>query len=303
MKKPRASSDRKRAQVPATESMAANGRSLWTGQLRLALVSIPVQLVSAVKTGARLAFHQVDVKSHKRIKYEKIVPGIGRIDTKNIVKGFEVSKGQYVLVTEEDIESVKLEAKRTIDLIQFVDHCEVEPIYFDKPYFVIPDGKLAEEAYGVLRDALRASGKMGLGQFVMRGREYVAALRPSGRGLLLETLRFSDEVRAAAPFFADIGEDNADKELLDLATDLIKRKTQKFDPGRFHDHYTKALRELIESKEKNKTPVVEEELDAGQDRGNVVDLVAALRKSLQQNQSNEAPAKKTTPSGAKKRRL
>jgi DNA end-binding protein Ku len=298
MRKPRATVRRKAAGEKSAESAFA-GRSLWTGQLRLALVSIPVQLVSAVKTGARLAFNQVDVKSHKRIKYEKVVPGIGQIDAKNIIKGFEISKGQYVLITDEDIESVKLEAKHTIDLIQFVDHCEVEPVYFDKPYYVIPDGQLAEEAYGVLRDALRASGKMGLGQFVMRGREYVAALRPSGRGLMLETLRFADEVRAAAPFFADIGDESADKELLDLATDLIKRKTQKFDPGRFHDHYTEALRKLIEAKAKNKTPVVEEELDSSRDRGNVVDLVAALRKSLQQNQARETPA----PAAAKKRRV
>jgi DNA end-binding protein Ku len=297
MRKPRTPVRRKSTGEKSAESTTV-GRSLWTGQLRLALVSIPVQLVSAVKTGARLAFHQVDVQSHKRIKYEKVVPGIGRIDTKNIIKGFELSKGQYVLITDDDIESVKLEAKHTIDLIQFVDHCEVEPIYFDKPYYVIPDGQLAEEAYGVLRDALRASGKMGLGQFVMRGREYVAALRPSGRGLLLETLRFSDEVRAAAPFFADIGDDAPDEELLELATDLIKRKSQKFDPGRFHDHYTEALRQLIEAKAKHKTPVVEEELDSSRDRGNVVDLVAALRKSLQQNQPSENPA----PATAKKRR-
>lgn len=298
MKKP---ADRARAK-PASETSSdttTTGRSVWSGQLRLALVSIPVQLISAVKTGARLAFHQIDAKSHKRIRYEKTAPGIGKVDTKNIVKGFEISKGQYVLVTDDDINSVKIEARRTIDLIQFVDYAEIEPLYFEKPYYVVPDGKLAEEAYGVLRDALRASGKMGLGQFVMRGREYVAALRPSGRGMLLETLRFSDEVRAAAPFFAEIGDEKADPELLELATDLIKRKTNKFEPGRFHDHYTEALRAVIKAKAKHTSPVIEDDQPVDSSADNVIDLVAALRQSVQQNRP---PRQKTVPEPAKRSR-
>ncbi len=290
MRKPRAKSAA-RAAEPAER--AETGRSLWSGQLRLALVSIPVQLFSAVKTGARLAFHQVDAKSHKRIRYEKLAPGIGPVDTKNIVKGFEVSKGNYVLITDDDLQKVKIEARHTIDLIQFVDQGEIDPVYFEKPYFVLPDGRLAHEAYGVLRDALRASRKMGVGQFVMRGREYVAALKPCGRGLMLETLRFSDEVRRAAPFFADIGDDKANPELLELAQDLISRKTRKFDPGKFHDHYTESLRRLIDAKAKNVTPVDEDAGDEAGERGNVIDLVAALRQSVRQNQPEKpAPVKK-----------
>ena len=281
---------RPRAKSTKTVSAAAQGRSLWTGQLRLALVSVPVQLVSAVKTGARIAFHQIDQKSGKRIRYEKVAPGIGKIETDNIVKGFEISKGKYVFVSDEDIEHVKLEAKRTIDLIQFVDHCEIEPIYFDKPYFVLPDGDLAEEAYGVLRDALRATGKMGLGQFVMRGREYVVALKPCGAGMMLETLRFADEVREAAPFFADIGDAKPVKELLDLAKELIGRKTQKFEPGRFHDHYTEALRALIEAKAKNQ-PVEVDDDDGDGNRGNVIDLVEALRRSVRDNEASTTAVK------------
>ncbi len=292
MKKPRQKSSAKTA-APAAQP--ASGRSLWSGQLRLALVSIPVQLVSAVKTGARLTFHQVDAKSHKRIRYEKVAPGIGPVDTKNIVKGFEVSKGNYVLVTDDDLDKVKIEARHTIDLIQFVDQGEIDPIYFEKPYYVLPDGKLALEAYGVLRDALRASRKMGVGQFVMRGREYVAALKPCGRGLMLETLRFSDEVRQAAPFFADVGDDAPNAELLELAQDLIKRKSKKFDSGLFHDHYTESLRRLIDAKAKNITPVDEGSDDDSGERGNVIDLVAALRQSVKQNQP--APVKKSRRTG------
>jgi DNA end-binding protein Ku len=283
-------SPRKQTAPPAAES--STGRGVWSGQLRLALVSIPVQLISAVKTGARLSFHQIDERSHKRIRYEKVAPGIGPVDPKNIVKGFEISKGNYVLVTDADIDKVKLEARRTIDLIQFVDYGEIDPIYFEKPYFVVPDGKLAQEAYAVLRDALRGSRKMGLGQFVMRGREYVAALKPCGRGLMLETLRFSDEVRMAAPFFADIPDEQADAELLEMAQDLIRRKTQKFEPGRFHDHYTEALRRLIEAKAKHVTPVDEGGADEAGERGNVIDLVAALRQSVRQNQAPKVDAAK-----------
>ncbi len=296
MKKPRAKPS---ARPAPADGPPAGGRSLWSGQLRLALVSIPVQLFSAVKTGARLAFHQVDAKSHKRIRYEKVAPGIGPVDAKNIVKGFEVSKGNYVLITDGDLEKVKVEARHTIDLIQFVDQGEIDPIYFEKPYYVAPDGKLAQEAYGVLRDALRASRKMGVGQFVMRGREYVAALKPCGRGLLLETLRFSDEVRRAAPFFADLGDEKPTPELLALAQDLISRKTQKFDAGKFHDHYTESLRRLIDAKAKNVTTVDEDAGDEPGERGNVIDLVAALRQSVKQNQPEKpaVPAKKRKRTG------
>ena len=193
------------------------------------------------------------------------MPGIGKVEAENIVKGFEISKGKYVFVSDEDIENVKIEAKRTIDLIQFVDHCEIDPIYFDKPYYVLPDGDLAEEAFGVLRDALRATGKMGLGQFVMRGREYVVALKPCGAGMMLETLRFSDEVRDAAPFFADVSDEKPNKELLDLAKELIGRKSRRFEP--------------------------EVDEDDGGNRGNVIDLVEALRRSVRENEAAKPAAR------------
>jgi DNA end-binding protein Ku len=165
---------------------------------------------------------------------------------------------------------------------------------------VLPDGELAEEAYGVLRDALRATGKMGIGQFVMRGREYVAALKPCGAGLMLETLRFADEVRAAAPLFADIGEVTPNPELLDLAKELIGRKAQKFAPGKFHDHYTEALRALIDAKAKHKQVPVEE--DDGGNRDNVVDLVEALRRSVRGNEEKAPPKPKAAKPAAKRAR-
>ncbi|GAB0119595.1 non-homologous end joining protein Ku [Acidisoma sp. 7E03] len=289
----------RRRKTAHRETPAGAGRPVWSGSLRLALVTVQVQLFSAIKTGARLSFHQIDEKSGKRIRYEKVAPGIGAIDSSRIMRGYEVSKGNYILLTDEELDSVKIEARRTIDLVQFVDHCEVDPIYFDRPYYVLPDGELAEEGYAILRDALRRTGKMGLGQFVMRGREYVAALKPCGEGLMLETLRFSDEVRSAAPLFADIGDEHGDAELLDLAEELIARKTAKFKIDTFHDRYTESLRELIEAKAKTGKPIaVDEEKAEGQASGKVIDLVAALKRSLAAQEGPSA-ANDAAPRGAK----
>ena len=138
-------------------------RSIWRGQIRLALVSIPVELFPATKSGAAIQFHQVHEPSGKRIKYEKVVPGIGPVDRDEIVKGYEVSKGHYVLLDPEEIDSVKLESRKTLELVQFVDEDEIDATYFDKPYYVVPADDLAEEAYVGLRDALKAAKKVGVG--------------------------------------------------------------------------------------------------------------------------------------------
>ena len=279
-RKPKTKSKQKKSNSSSAERRGVtSARPLWTGNLRLALVSVPVRLYPATKTGAQISFHQVHEPSGKRIRYQKVVPGIGPVDTDEIVKGYELTKGSYVLIDPEEIEALRLETKKTLDLVQFVKQGEIDPIWFDRPYYVVADGDLAEEAYGVLRDALRSSGRLGLGQFVMRGREYVAALKPCGNGLLLETLRFADEVRSAAPFFADIDAGASDSELLGLAKELIERKSAPFDPGRFKDTYTNAVRELIEAKAKHKKPVqVEEEEPAG--GAQVIDLVEALKRSV-----------------------
>lgn len=253
-------------------------RPLWSGSLRLALVSVPVKLYAATDSGARISFHQVHKPSGKRIRYQKVVPDIGPVDTDEIVKGFELESGRYVLLDPEEVEDLKLEAKHTLDLVQFVKQGEIHPIWFDRPYYVVPDGDDAEEAYAVLRDALRSSGRLGLGQFVMRGREYIAALKPCGNGLMLETLRFADEVREAAPYFADFDEDQPDQELLDLAEELIERKAGAFKPQDFKDRYTEALRELVESKAKHGKPV--EVSEEKQESGKVIDLVEALKRSV-----------------------
>ncbi|RYY26309.1 MAG: Ku protein [Sphingomonadales bacterium] len=267
-------------------------RAYWQGQIRLALVSIPVEIYTATKSGATISFHQIHEPSGKRIKYEKVAPGIGAVDVEEIVKGFEVEKGEYVLLEQDEIDAVKLESKKTLELTQFVDADEIDVLYYEKPYFVVPADDLAEEAFIVLREALRRTRKVGLGQLAMRGREYVVSLKPCGRGMVLETLRYADEVNKAQGYFRDIPDSEPDAELLGLAESLIEKKVAKFDPKGFHDRYVDALKDLIERKKKSKgRKIIEDAGDAKESRGsNVVDLMAALKKSLEK--PGAAPAKK-----------
>jgi len=209
-----------------------------------------------------------------------VVAGVGPVETDDIRKGFEYEKGNYVLMTDDEIDAVKLETKKTFDLQQFVGADEIEPIYFDKPYYVVPQDELAEDAFRVVRDALRETDTVGLGQLAMRGKEYLAAVKPYGKGLLIETLRYDEEIRKADPYFAEISDEKADEDLLAVAEQLIKRKTKPFDPAAFKDHYHKALRELIDRRMKGKAPKVEAE-DERPSGGNVIDLMAALKQSLE----------------------
>jgi len=267
-------------------------RPYWKGQIRLALVSIPVEIYSATKSGATIAFNQIHEPTGKRIKYEKVVPGVGAVDPDDIVKGYQVSKGSYVLLDEDELDAVKLESKKTLELTQFVDAHEIDPLYYERPYYVVPADDLAEEAFVVLREALRETKKVALGQLTLRGREYVVSLKPCGRGILLETLRYADEVVKAQGYFRDIPDARPDDEMLELAEALIAKKAAKFDPSKFHDRYVDALRELIEKKRKGKTIEAEEEDEAPRRGSNVVDLMAALKKSIEKPGAKAAAAKK-----------
>jgi DNA end-binding protein Ku len=257
-------------------------RPYWKGQLRLALVSIPVEIYKATKSGAKISFRQIHEPSGKPIRYEKVVPGIGPIDPEEIVKGYEVSKNTFVLLDEEEIEAVKLESKRNIDLVEFVDRSDIDVFYFDEPYYVVPADELAEEAYIVLRDALRETGKVGIGQLAIRGQEFLVSLKPCGRGLVLETLHYADEVNRAQNFFRDIEDTAPDPDLLDLAKTLIEKKAGKFDASAYHNRYIEALHRLIEKKQKAGGKRVLEEAGepAGVSSRNVIDLMAALKASV-----------------------
>jgi DNA end-binding protein Ku len=273
-------------------------RAYWKGQIRLALVSIPVEIFSATKSGATIAFNQIHEPTGKRIKYEKVVPGVGPVDPDEIVKGFQYEKGSYVLLDDDELEAVKLESKKTLELTQFVDINEIDVLYYEKPYYVVPADDLAEEAFIVLREALRRTKKVAIGQLALRGREYIVSLKPCGRGIVLETLRYADEVNKAQGYFRDIGDAKPDDELLELAEALIERKTSEFDPSKFHDRYVDALHDLIEKKRKLKGGKIKAEEEEAPARGsNVIDLMAALKKSIERPGAagGKAAAKKAAP--------
>ncbi|MGN7159150.1 non-homologous end joining protein Ku [Sphingomonas sp. SAFR-052] len=277
-------------------------RAYWQGQIRLALVSIPVEIYSATKSGASISFRQIHEPSGKPIHYEKSVTGIGPVDPDEIMKGYQIEKGEYVLLDQEEIDAVKLESKKTLELTQFVDAHEIDVIYYEKPYFVVPADDLAEEAFIVLREALKRTKKVGLGQLALRGREYVVSLKPCGRGLVLETLRYADEVNRAQGYFRDIPDAKPDEDLLDLAETLIAKKTAKFDPQEFHDRYVDALKDLVERKVKAKgRKIVDTQEEDRPSGGNVVDLMAALKKSLEKggaaktSDDKPAPKKRAAP--------
>jgi DNA end-binding protein Ku len=267
-------------------------RPAWRGQIRLALVSIPVEIYSATKAGKSIAFHQVHEPSGQRVRYEKVVPGIGPVDRDEILKGYEVSKGEYVLLDPKEIEKAKLESRKTLELTQFVELADIDPIYFDKPYYVAPADDLAEEAFVVVRDALKKTKKVGIGQLAMRGQEYVVSLKPCGRGMVLETLRYADEVHRASSYFRDIGDTKPDADLLEMAETLIEKKTGEFDAKEFENRYIDALKKLIAEKQKKKGKriIQDDEPDRIPKGSNVIDLMAALKKSLGDEKPKAKPA-------------
>jgi DNA end-binding protein Ku len=225
-------------------------RAFWKGHLRLSLVAIAVELHAATESSARPSLHQIDKKTGKRIRYEKVVPGKGKVADNNIVKGFELGSGKHVILTPEELDKIKLETKHTIDLAQFVDYDDIDPRYFERPYYLVPGDDVSAEGYVVIREALKAAKKAGIGQMTMRGKENLVAVKPCGDGLLLETLRYADELRKSDKIFSDIPNKRPAQDMIDLAKELIERKSGPFKPEAFKDHYGDALRALVAEKRK-----------------------------------------------------
>jgi DNA end-binding protein Ku len=273
-------------------------RPYWRGQLRLALVSIPVEVYSATRSGSSVTFRQIHEPSGKPVNYVKSVKGIGPIDTDEIVRGFEYERGHFVLLDDQELDAIALESKKTLELTLFVPSKDIDIIYYEKPYFVVPADDLAVEAFTVLREALRKSSMVGIGQLAIRGREHTVALRPCDRGLTMETLRYADELTKAQSYFRDIPDVDVDPDLLEMAEALVERKTGSFDPTAFRDHYVDSLDELVQRKlhAKGRKIVAEKETEPAASGSNVIDLMAALKKSL------EKPAAGTAKkSGGRKR--
>ncbi|MCX2721545.1 Ku protein [Roseibium salinum] len=279
-------------------------RPVWKGQLRLSLVAIPVEMYSATERSAQISFRQIHKPTGKRVRYQKVVPGVGPVESEDIWKGYELDKDEYVLINPDEIEEIKLESKKTFELVQFVDVTEIPPIYFDKPYFLSPRDELAEDAFRVVRDALKETGKAGIGQLAMRGQEHLAAVRPCGTGLLLETLHYENEIRKTDPFFASISDKKAEKDLLSVAKELIERKTAPFDAAAFKDRYSEAIHALVEEKigkRKKGTTRVKTDKEA-EGAGNVVDLMAALQKSVKSSGGkSRSKSSASSKSGSRKK--
>lgn len=252
-------------------------RAYWKGYLRLSLVSIPVQLYPAIDTSQDIHLHQIHKPTGERVRYEKVVPGHGPVESEAIAMGYEVEEGRHVLIEDEELKAVAPRASDTIELEQFISSRELDDIYVDTPYFLIPSDKVGGDAYAVLRTALKETGRIGIGEVVLHRRERVVAVRPCGHGLMLQTLRYAEDLRAADQYFGELDAAEPDPRLVELAKELIAQKSAPFEPGRFKDDYEAALRSLIRSKLAGRKP---EKKPPGRAPAEIVDLMQALKRSL-----------------------
>jgi DNA end-binding protein Ku len=272
------------------------GRPTWQGHLRLSLVTCPVALYTATARTGDVHFNMLHKTTNNRIRMIPTDPETGPVDRADIVKGYEIEKDHYVVVTDEEIKSVRLESTRTIDIERFVDVSEIDRLYWNEPYFLLPDGKMALEAYSVIREAMGATDRIALGRIVMHTRERLMAIEPRDNGLVAYTLRSKNEVKSVKEAFEDIPEHKPDDQMVAIAEKIIEQLEGPFDPSAFNDRYEDALRKLIVEKEKGagRKVTVEEPQDT-----NVVDLMEALRRSLGQRASAKRPPTIAKKTGAK----
>ena len=271
-------------------------RPSWQGHLKLSLVTCPVALYTATNSGGDVHFHLINPATNNRIKMITTDPDTGPVERSELVKGYEVSKGEYVILTDEEIKSVRLESTRTIDIERFVPEAEIDRIYWDNPYFLAPDGEMAQEAFGVIRAAMEKSGQIALGRIVLATRERILALEPRGKGILAYTIRSDAEVRQPDEIFGPITDAEPDPEMITIAEKIIDQREGPFDPSQFVDRYETALKKLIADKQKGRKVTA---VDQGEDT-NVVDLMAALRASLAaKDKGDSKPARKPKPAAKK----
>jgi len=266
-------------------------RPTWQGYLRLSLVSCPVALYTATSSTSEVRFNMLHASTHNRIKMVPTDPETGPVDRSEIVKGYEIEKGRYVVVTDEEIKNVRLETTRTIDIERFVDVGDIDRLYWNDPYYLTPDGDMAVEAYSVIREAMRKTGQVALGRLVMHQRERLMALEPRDKGIVAFSLRANREVKAASDFFDQIPAAKPSPQMVEIATKIIEQQEGPFDPSQFNDRYEDALRALIKEKEKGKTIAKPAEPKEAE----VIDLMEALKRSLGQSsgggERRKAPAK------------
>ena len=272
-------------------------RASWKGYIKLSLVSCPVRLYPAVSAGEKISFNQLHKDTHNRIKMKPVDPELGLVERSDLVRGYEYEDKQYIIVEDSDLEAVRIESNHTLNIEAFVDESEVDPIYQDSPYFLAPDGKMAEETFAVLRDAMRAAGKVAIARLVMSSRERVVTIGAREKGMFVTTLRDPREVRSTAAYFDEIPEIKADPEMLQLAEKLIEQKVTHFDPKQYEDRYEVALMQMIREKLKGHKPIIA----SAPERGNVINLMDALKASLGQAKPAAPSKSKTAEPAAEKK--
>jgi len=273
-------------------------RPTWQGHLRLSLVACPVEIYPATTSAHDVRFHLINPKTGNRIRTQTVDPKTGEVARSDLVRGFEIERDRYVLLTDEEIRSVRLESTRTLDIERFVEAAKIDRIWWDSPYYMVPDGKAGIDAFNVIRAAMEAAGRIALARLVMGTRERIVAIEPRGRGMLVTTLRSHDEVRDAAEIFDDIPKGRTDKGMIDIAGRLIEQQSGVFDPSEFNDRYEDALRALIQAKQEGGDGGV---AAAPPPQDNVIDLMEALRRSLEAKQpASQAPAARKTKSAKAK---
>jgi DNA end-binding protein Ku len=252
-------------------------RANWKGYLRLSLVSCPIALYPATTEREKVRFHQINAKSGHRIRYKKVDADSGReVEPDDIVKGFEVSKGHFVEVTDEELDAVEIDTARTVDIERFVPREEIDDLYINRPYYVAPSDKVGAEAFVTIRKAIEATGKVALGRVVLTTREHMIALEPRGKGLVGILLRYPYELRDPKDYFDDIPDVKISKEMLDLAKHIVATKSGHFEPEKFEDRYEEALKDIVKRKAAGEEIKAPERPPAS----NVINLMDALRESV-----------------------
>jgi DNA end-binding protein Ku len=252
-------------------------RAYWKGYLKLSLVSCPIALYPATSEREKISFHQINKNTGNRIKYRKVDAETGdEVESADIIKGYEVGKGQYLEVNPEELEAIALESKRTIEIDEFVPKDQIDELYLNSPYYLVPEGDVGAEAFAVIREAINKEGMVAIGKVVFTLREHIIALAARGKGMLGVTLRYPYEVRKEEEYFDDIPEPKITKDMLDLATHIVETKTGEFDPKKFQDQYEDAVKELLKRKQHGEKIKVPKERQPAK----VVNLMEALRQSI-----------------------
>jgi DNA end-binding protein Ku len=272
-------------------------RAYWKGYLKLSLVSCPVALFPASSEREKIRFHQINKATGNRIKYRKVDAETDEdVDTSDIVKGYEVGKGEYIELEPEELEAVAVESTRTLEIDEFVPKKEIDELYLNNPYYVVPDGDVGQQAFAVIREAIRKEGMVALGRVVFTSREHVIALEPRGKGLLGNTLRYPYEIRKEDQYFDEIENEKIPKDMLELAAHIVETKSGHFNPQKFEDHYEEALKELLKKKQAG------EKIEAPKERqpAKVISLMDALRRSVGAERATGG-RRKPAPSSAQRR--